>query len=89
MESFRTVPGDSTHKDIEKFSNWIWEQMDESDSYDAVSAWLKENNVAGDDPAVACTTLLEGIMLEISKQQETDAASHRGRFLLTPPFSCA
>ena len=66
-----------THRDIEKFTNWIWDQMDESDSYDAVSAWLKENNVAGDDPAVACTTLLESIMLEISKQQETDAVEKK------------
>lgn len=53
------------HRDTEKFSNWVWDQMDQSDSYDAVSSWLKSNGITVDDPSKACTSLFETILLNI------------------------
>lgn len=57
---YRYIRGDRTiqprdaqylydHRDKSKFSNWIWERMDESDSYDNVVAWLKSLNIASED----------------------------------------
>lgn len=53
------------HRDKSKFSNWIWERMDESDSYDNVVAWLDNHSNASDDPSTACVDLLENIILDI------------------------
>lgn len=53
------------HRDKDKFSNWVWERMDESDSYDSVAAWLDSQGVSNDDPSVTCADLLESIILEI------------------------
>lgn len=54
------------HRDINKFTQWIDEQMDYSDSYQAVSDWLIRNNVqiSSYDVADACASLLESIFLE-------------------------
>lgn len=54
------------HRDINKFTQWVDEQMDYSDSYQAVSDWLIDNNVQvnGYDVADACASLLETIILE-------------------------
>lgn len=54
------------HRDINKFIQWIDEQMDYSDSYQAVSDWLIKNNVqvSSYDIADACASLLESIFLE-------------------------
>lgn len=53
------------HRDKSKFSNWIWERMDESDSYDNVVAWLDSHSIACDDPSTACADILESIVLDI------------------------
>lgn len=53
------------HRDKEKFENWIWDRMDDSDSYDKVVAWLDSHNVVSDDPSVACADLFESILLDI------------------------
>lgn len=54
------------HRDMEKYSEWINEQMDSSDSFDAVSAWLMKCEIEHDKyhAADACATLLESILLE-------------------------
>lgn len=53
------------HRDKDKFSAWIWERMDESDSYDNVVAWLDAHGIASDDPSTVCAELLENIVLDI------------------------
>ncbi len=53
------------HRDLSKFSEWIWNTMDYSDSYDGVSNWLKKNNIDNSDPPTACAELLESIILDI------------------------
>lgn len=73
---YRYIKGDRTiqprdaqylydHRDKSKFSNWIWERMDESDSYDNVVAWLDSLGIASDDPSTACADILESIILDI------------------------
>ena len=54
-----------THRDSDKFSKWIWERMDESDSYDSVVDWLSNCGIADTDPSIACASLLERIFLDI------------------------
>lgn len=73
---YRYIKGDRTfqpkdaqylydHRDKDKFSDWIWERMDDSDSYDNVVAWLDARNIASDNPSNACADLLENIILDI------------------------
>lgn len=73
---YRYIKGDRTfqpkdaqylydHRDKDKFSDWIWERMDDSDSYDNVVAWLDAHNIASDNPSTACAELLESIILDI------------------------
>ena len=87
---YRYIKGDRTiqprdaqflydHRDKSKFSNWIWERMDESDSYDNVVAWLDSISISNDDPSTACADILESIVLDIINStpitqatQETD-----------------
>ena len=57
------------HRDLTRYENWVNEKMDESVSYTAVENWLKENGYPGEDPAYDCATLLESIILEITKQR--------------------
>lgn len=38
------------HRDTAKFSQWILDRMDESESFDSVCDWLKENGMPGDYP---------------------------------------
>ena len=40
-------------RDKTKFANWIWERMDDSESYDNVAARLEGQNIDSDDTAVA------------------------------------
>lgn len=53
------------HRDVDKFSTWILDRMDGSESFDNVKAWLKAHNINDDDPPTACTYLLESIILDI------------------------
>jgi hypothetical protein len=55
------------HRDMDKYSEWLSEQMDSSDSFDAVSSWLMKCEIEHDKYHVAdaCATLLESILLEI------------------------
>ena len=73
---YRYIKGDRTfsskdaqyvydHRDVNKFSKWILDRMDDSESYDNVMAWLKVHSINDDDPAMACTYLLESIILDI------------------------
>ena len=59
------------HRDKEKFSNWIWDRMSDSDSYDNVVSWLDSLELDSSDPSVACADLLESIMIDISKGSVT------------------
>lgn len=55
------------HRDLNKFSAWISSRMDESDSYDAVTAWLTSKGVTSQYTDDACAELLEQIILDIVK----------------------
>ena len=62
------------HRNKDKFSTWLWECMDESDSYDNIVAWLDEHSIASDDPSTACAELLERIILDIINGSPTSQA---------------
>lgn len=53
------------HRDFDKFSAWILERTDESESFDNVGVWLKNHGIESDHPPDACATLLENIILDI------------------------
>lgn len=52
-------------KDIQKFTSWIEKRMDDTDSYDSIEAWLKENNIENVFVPEACANLLVTIVLGI------------------------
>ena len=62
------------HRDKSKFSEWIWDRMGESDSYDSVVAWLKSIGVDTKDPSNDCADLLECIILDIINCSSTTQA---------------
>lgn len=55
------------YRDTDKFSDWLDEQMDNSDSFEAVSDWLHTYKIEHDNNhiASACAELLVTIFLEI------------------------
>lgn len=53
------------HRDTDKFSQWILNRMDESESFDSVCDWLKENGMPGNYPENECEELLTKIILSI------------------------
>ena len=65
------------HRDKEKFSDWIWRRMDESDSYDNVVAWLDSFDITSDDPSTACADLLESIVLNIVNASPVSLEAHQ------------
>lgn len=64
------------HRDKDKFSDWIWDRMDESDSYDNVVAWLDSCDITSDDPSTACGDLLESIVLNIVNASPVSLETH-------------
>ena len=71
------------HRDKEKFSHWIWERMDDTSSYDKISAWLVRHNISSDDPATACADLLESIILAIINNIASSPPSQKSDLDLT------
>ena len=59
------------HRDLDKFSKWIWDRIDDSDSYDNVVDWLSNHGITYEDPSVACAKLLEQILLDIINGSST------------------
>lgn len=53
------------HKDTCKFSRWISDRIDETESFDSVCAWLKANGMPGIYPDNECEELLTKIILSI------------------------
>ena len=70
------------HRDKSKFSNWIWERMDESDSYDNVVTWLDNHSIASDDPSTTCADILESIVLNIINSTPTTQAAQEAEINL-------
>lgn len=73
---YRYVKGDRTitkkdaqyiydHRDKNKFNKWLWNRMDDSESYDSIEKWLGDFAYDYDDVADACADLLEEILLNI------------------------
>lgn len=60
------------HRDTDKFSSWLDDQMDNSDSFEAVSKWLDDCEIPHDSNHIpnTCAELLETILLEIIKGQD-------------------
>ena len=71
------------HRNKEKFSNWIWDRISDSDSYDEISAWLRSHNISSDDPATACADLLESIILDIINNSASSPPSQKSDLDLT------
>ncbi|MDD3307313.1 MAG: hypothetical protein PHO29_09505 [Acetobacterium sp.] len=63
------------HRDTDKFSSWLDDQMDNSDSFEAVSRWLDDCKIPHDSNHIpnTCAELLETILLEIIKGQDTSS----------------
>lgn len=59
------------HRDTVKFSGWILNRIDESESLDSVCDWLKENGMPGDYPENECEELLTQIILSICSAPKT------------------
>jgi hypothetical protein len=66
------------HRDKNKFSNWVWERMDESDSYENVVAWLDSISISSDDPSTACADIFESILLDIIHSTPTTQTTQDG-----------
>lgn len=52
-------------KDTKKFSSWIAERMDDTESYDEIEVWLGEQGITDKYVPDACAELLEAIILAI------------------------
>ena len=68
------------HRNKEKFSNWIWDRISDSDSYDEISAWLRSHNISSDDPSIACADLLESVILDIINNIDSSPPSQKSDF---------
>lgn len=53
------------NRDMDKYSQWVSESMDNSDSYEAVENWLTTNGMDGIYADDECAQLLESIILSI------------------------
>lgn len=62
------------HRDIDKFTGWLGDRMDDSDSFENVADWLHENGIDTKEPDSACAELLESIFLDASKSSKSDQA---------------
>lgn len=51
------------HRDLDKFGDWIQKQVDASESFSNVEAWLKANGYPGSFPITEVGELLESIVL--------------------------
>ncbi len=63
------------HRDEKKFSDWLWDRIDDSDSYESVDAWLKKFIITNNDLATACADLLTSIILDIINSTPTTKAA--------------
>lgn len=60
------------HRDIDKFTQWLGDRMDDSDSFENVADWLHTNGIDTKEPDSACAELLENIFLDTSKGSKSD-----------------
>ena len=65
----------------EKYSSWISDRMEESDSYEDVQDWLKSNNMPGIYADDECQELLEQVLLSIirkpTKKEPSEFEKHQ------------
>lgn len=59
------------HRDLEKYSAWISECMDDADSYEDVQNWLQSNGCPGEYADDECAQLLEDILKSICNPLNT------------------
>lgn len=64
-------------RDIVKYPQWVLDQMDKSESYDNVLAWLNDNGISNDDPSAGCFELLENILLNIINSASTSQIANK------------
>ena len=61
-------------RDIDKFTKWLGDRMDDSDSFENVADWLHKNGIDTKEPDSACAELLASIFLDSSKGSKSDQA---------------
>ena len=62
------------HRDIDKFTQWLGDRMEDSDSFENVADWLHKNGIDTKEPDSACAELLASIFLDASKGSKSDQA---------------
>lgn len=65
------------HRDEDKFSNWIADRIDVTDSFDAIEEFLKKNDRVYDLVFNGCFELLEEILLDIINPKDICTAISR------------
>ena len=63
------------HRDIDKFTQWLGDRMDDSDSFENVADWLHTNGIDTKEPDSACAELLASIFLDASKGSKSNQAN--------------
>ena len=89
IKGSRIIPSEKAlflyqHRDMEKFKLWLEKKIEDSESYDEIEKWLRENNIITDDyiPDI-CAELLESIILSLAtpdtveKEHDTKFRTHK------------
>ena len=50
------------HRDLKKYSDWLYEQINKTDTFDKIEQWLEGNNIVLNDVSKDCANLLEEII---------------------------
>lgn len=59
------------HRDLNKFDNWVENQINGSDSFSNVTDWLKEKGSPGTYPSLEIGELLESIVEDLCKKSDS------------------
>lgn len=59
------------HRDSNKYVQWIYDCIDDSDSHEQVNNWLRKNKMPGEYAENECQELLESIILSICDNSKT------------------
>lgn len=71
------------HRDIRKYTKWLYKHMEKTDTFEKIEEWLEDNGVTPYDPSKDCAELLEQIFLDIINA----ASEHTEPDITIPPTS--
>lgn len=54
------------NRDYEKFTNWVWERMDDTDSMDGMISWFEAQGIKTEEPEKALEELMEEVFLGLA-----------------------